>query len=249
MKALVKIFDTPNALAEELAGEFYFHLSRLSKQQDLINIGLSGGSSPQLWFKRIASHRHSHALNINWHKVHFFWCDERCVPEIHPESNYGVAYRLFLKPLAINISNIHRIRGEDNPEEEAIRYAEEILKHVPVRNNIPVFDWIFLGLGDDGHTASIFPDQLNLLYSDKICEVAVHPQTGQKRITLTGKTLINAKRITFIITGTSKSQIVHGILTGKPVSKLYPAKHIKPLRGEPEWYLDKEAAALINKGI
>lgn len=247
MKARVKIFETPNALAEELAGEFYFHVAKLSQQQDKINIALSGGSTPHLWFKRIASHRISHSFDIVWHKVHFFWCDERCVPADHPDSNYGMAYKLFLKPLGINSSNIHRIRGEDDPEEEAIRYAKEIFKYVPVRDSIPVFDWIFLGMGDDGHTASIFPDQLNLLYSDKICEVAVHPQTGQKRITLTGKTLVNARRVTFIITGSSKSQIVHEILTGKPPSKLYPAKHIRPLRGEPEWYLDKNAAELIKK--
>ncbi len=247
MKDRVKIFETPNALAEELAGEFYFHIAKLSLQQDKINIALSGGSTPHLWFKRIASHRVSHSFDIDWHKVHFFWCDERCVPADHSDSNYGMAYRLFLKPLGINSSNIHRIRGEDEPEEEAIRYAEEILKHVPVRNNIPVFDWIFLGMGDDGHTASIFPDQLNLLYCDKICEVAVHPKTDQKRITLTGKTLVNARRVTFIITGSSKKQIVHEILTDKPVSKFYPAKHIRPIRGEPEWYLDKDAAEIIKK--
>ncbi len=246
MKAKLKIFETPNALAEELAGEFYLHISKLMQQQDIINIVLSGGSSPHLWFKRIASHRHSHALNIEWHKVHFFWCDERCVPADHPESNYGTAFNLFLKPLAISSSNIHRIRGENNPQEEAARYASEIYTLVPARNNIPVFDWIFLGIGEDGHTASIFSDQLNLLCSDKICDVAVHPQTKQRRITLTGKTLNSAKRITFIITGTAKSRTVYEILTGKSVSKLYPARYIRPARSQFEWYLDKEAAKLIS---
>jgi 6-phosphogluconolactonase len=210
-----------------------------------VNIALSGGNTPQLLYKKIASHRAFYGQVDDWNKVHFFWGDERCVPPLHPESNFGMANRYLLRALNIRETNIHRIRGESRPEEEAIRYSGEIGSHVGTRNSIPVFDWIFLGMGDDGHTASIFPDHMSLLYTDAICAVSVHPQSGQKRITLTGNPLIHARRITFVITGSSKAHCVKEIIRDDPSSKLYPARYIKPLHGKLEWFLDKDAAQLL----
>jgi 6-phosphogluconolactonase len=238
-------FETVSELTDRLAEVFFSHMGALCRQQKAVNIALSGGNTPQLLYKKIASH-HAFSPEIDdWSKVHFFWGDERCVPPHHPESNFGMANRYLLRALNIKESNIHRIRGESRPEEEANRYGGEIGSYVATRNSIPVFDWIFLGMGDDGHTASIFPDQISLLYADTICAVAVHPKSGQQRITLTGKPLINAKRITFLVTGSSKAQRVKEIIRDDPSSKLYPARYIKPLQGKLEWFLDKEAAGLL----
>jgi len=241
MKAETNIFNHVSALTDALADKFFSHITALCGMKSLVTIVLSGGTTPQHLFKRIASMLPVVRDLPDWSKVHFFWCDERCVPPHHAESNFGMANRYLLRALQINESNIHRIRGENKPEEEAIRYSTEIRKHVALRNTMPVFDWIFLGMGDDGHTASIFPDQLSLLYADAICAVAVHPQSGQQRITLTGKPIINADRITFVVTGRSKSSRIKEIMADEPAAKLYPARYIKPLRGKLEWYLDKEA--------
>jgi len=241
----INIFNTVSELTDKLAELFYHHTGNLCQHQKTVNIALSGGNTPQLLYKKIASHRAFSAQADDWSKVHFFWGDERCVPPHHPESNFGMANRYLLQPLNSKETNIHRIRGESRPEEEAVLYSGEIGSHVATRNAIPVFDWIFLGLGDDGHTASIFPDQISLLYAETICAVAVHPQSGQQRITLTGKTLINARRITFMVTGSSKAQRVKEILNDEPSARLYPARHIRPLRGTLEWFLDKEAAGLL----
>jgi 6-phosphogluconolactonase len=241
----INIFKTVSELTDTLAEDFYRYIGNLCRQQQKANIVLSGGNTPQLLYKKIASHLAFASMVDNWDKVHFFWGDERCVPPHHPESNYGMANRYLLRALNLKETNIHRIRGENKPEEEAIRYSREIMAHVTPWSKTPVFDWIFLGMGDDGHTASIFPDQLPLLYADPVCAVTVHPQSGQQRITLTGKSLIHAGRITFVVTGASKAQRLKEIMRDEPAAKLYPARYIKPLRGKLEWYLDKDAAEFI----
>ncbi|MBN1413872.1 MAG: 6-phosphogluconolactonase [Bacteroidales bacterium] len=245
MNADIRIFDTVSDLTDTLADVFFRHADDLCYKQKKVSIVLSGGTTPQLLFKKIASRYPLKSSGIEWGKVHFFWCDERCVPPLHPDSNYGMANRYMLSALNIRKSNIHRIRGEKKPEEEVIRYGEEINRHVAMRNAAPVFDWIFLGMGEDGHVASIFPGQMSLLSVNAICAKAVHPESGQQRITLTGKTIMNADRISFIVTGRSKNQRIKEIMADESVAKLYPAWHIKPLRGKLEWYLDKEAAGGI----
>jgi 6-phosphogluconolactonase len=176
-------------------------------------------------------------------RFHFWWVDERCVLPSNDESNYKWANELWLKPIGITASNIHRIVGEDIPGIEAIRYSEEMKNYIEMENEWPQFELILLGLGDDGHTASIFPNQMDLLTSDKWCEVASHPVSGQKRITLTGKVLNNARKVVFISTGESKAQMVRKIVV--EVKPEYPASHIQPITGELVWLLDKDSAQLI----
>ena len=138
--------------------------------------------------------------------------------------------------------NVHRIKGEDDPEQEAARYSAEILKNVPGENMIPRFDIIILGMGPDGHTASIFPHQMELLTTARICDVATHPESGQKRITLTGKVLNQANKVAFLVTGGNKKEKVKEILTKTGNWKLYPAAHVKPINGELIWFLDDSAS-------
>lgn len=233
-------------MADALAIAFYNHLNELCIKKSKITIALSGGNTPELLYKKIAARLPPPDSLPDLSKVHFFWGDERCVPPHNPDSNYRMANLYLLRALNISESNIHRIRGERKPEEEIIRYREEILQHVTLNNDIPAFDWIFLGMGDDGHTASIFPDQMFLLYSGDICALAVHPLSGQQRITLTGKTIINAHRITFLATGRAKGEKIKEIMNHESAAKLYPASHIRPLQGKLEWYLDREAAGRIE---
>ena len=242
----IKVFNNDSEMAEELVEEFYRYTKELSEQNKRIYIAISGGGTPLYFYRRLANYNSISLKKIDWNKIHIFWVDERCVPANHQASNYGLAYKLFLRAINIPEENIHRIQGEKVPSEETLRYAEELKVNVTLRNNFPVFDWIFLGLGEDGHTASIFPDQLTLLFSNNICENVLHPQTKQNRITVTGKVLINSRRITFLISGESKQKVVKEIINNEPSAKFYPANYIKPVGGKLEWYLDNQAAQHIK---
>jgi 6-phosphogluconolactonase len=206
-------------------------------------VALSGGSTPQLLFSLLGE---KYARNVAWHNVHLFWGDERCVPPDDQESNYGVANEKFIAKSDIPLSNVHRIRGEDPPEIEALRYSVEIEAFTVKRNGKPSFDLMVLGIGEDGHTASIFPGHTILFASEKICEVAVHPETRQKRITLTGKVINNSAALVFLVTGKKKAGIVRDIIEDQTAAINFPASYVNPVDGELSWYLDEEASSLLG---
>ncbi len=246
MIAEIKIHPQPEALAEALALE----LQKASKQAcdtgRTFNLVLAGGSTPRAVYQVLA--RPAFEKSIPWKCVHFFWGDERCVPPDHADSNYHMARETLLDPLAISAENIHRIRGENDPQVEAARYAEEIKNNLkPQSSQLPRFDWILLGLGADGHTASLFPGGEPIVEPSGCCAVAIQPQSGQKRITLTSRVLNSAKRVSFIVTGKSKAQVVAEILNELPESQNYPAAHVHPEQGTLEWFLDADAAEQLKK--
>ena len=242
MKPEIRIFTLPEIMADSLAEEFYRYASTAFQTRQKLFVALSGGSTPLLFFTRMGEFNQQRKNKIEWKKIHFFWGDERCVPPDNADSNYGSAKSVLFEQIEIPEKNIYRIRGEEDPAKEVIRYCDLLKASVPMQRNVPIFDWIFLGVGDDGHTASIFPDQMKLLASDEVCAVAKHPETGQSRITLTGRVINSARRITFMATGSSKSQIVSQIINNEPEAKKYPAAKIKPEYGILDWYLDSEAA-------
>jgi 6-phosphogluconolactonase len=124
---------------------------------------------------------------------------------------------------AIDPANIHRVFGENDPETEAVRYGELIANNLNSTGDKPIFDLVMLGMGSDGHTASIFPDQMALMTDPRICAVATHPESHQKRVTLNGPVIAAAQRIAFLITGESKTEKYLGITSGSDESKLWPA--------------------------
>jgi 6-phosphogluconolactonase len=236
---IVKIYSSPSELAEKFAEEMISMIKASLKTGNAFNIALSGGSTPELLFTVLGD---KYADSLPWKNVHFFWVDERCVTPENKESNYGMTMKAFLSRISIPAMNIHRMRGEDNPDEEAFRYSKEISESVSTSDGFPVFDLILLGLGEDGHTASIFPGHLEYFESDKICIVAAHPVTGQKRISLTGRVINNGSRIVFLVTGEKKQAIVEKMFKNDPSSLNYPAAYIVPVHGNLSWYLDESAA-------
>lgn len=226
---------------QELSIAFCDELFRLGKLSERFNMALSGGSTPKIIFEELSK---NYKDKFDWNEIHFFWGDERCVCPDDDESNFGLAKKYLLDHINIPEENVHRIKGEAEPETEAGRYSREILDNVKVKNGLPCFDYIMLGLGEDGHTASIFPDQMYLLDSKEICEVAVHPITGQKRITLTGRVINNSDAVRFLVTGDNKAEILKKILTEK--NKIYPAEFIKPINNSLIFYIDSNAAKLIS---
>jgi 6-phosphogluconolactonase len=236
----VKIFQKPKKVAKSVAKEI-IKLTRQSAQSRF-NIVLSGGKTPQKLFDVLGEKYND---SVSWERIHFWWGDERCVSPGSDKSNFKLANDLLLSKISIPEENIHRIRGENDPEEEAPRYEREIKENLNYRGETPVFDLILLGLGEDGHTASIFPDQLELFEEERICVATSHPLTGQPRITLSGRVLNNANRVFFMVTGEEKSMRISEIMNDDEAAKLMPAYYIEPKNGTLTWYLDEAAASKI----
>jgi 6-phosphogluconolactonase len=236
---IIKVLSTPEETARDLA---QFLADDIESTTGMYTIALSGGATPKLLFRIIAE---EYKTKIDWQKVHFFWGDDRMVPVSNPNSNYGEAKRIMLDKLSILRCFIHPIDGLIPPRIEAERYGEKIKLIVPMKNKLPCFSIMLLGLGDDGHTASIFPNQLHLLSSEAICEAAWHPKTNQPRVTITGKTINNSQKIAFLVTGKGKAEIISEIIHKKGNYLNYPASHIEPAHGELFWFLDKDAGKLI----
>lgn len=243
MKHEIKILSDAEAAAVAVAE--LIRDKAVSKKQhgQLLNVAVSGGSTPKYLFGLLAGEDFRNS--IPWENVRLFWVDERCVEPTHPESNFGMTYDALLQYAFIPGENIFRMKGEDIPQNEKVRYAGILRKELPAKNGFPVFDLILLGMGDDGHTASIFPDNLALFESDNTVGVAVHPATGQKRITLTGKTINQAESIVFLVTGVSKATIIAEIINKKAGYQQYPASHIEGIKNPVCFYLDKESAGLL----
>jgi 6-phosphogluconolactonase len=242
METIVQIFETPAETAHAVAKLLVENIKQKAKNREFFNVALSGGSTPKLLFHIIAT---DYANSIPWDFVRFFWVDERCVPPTNPESNFGMTYESLLKHTPVPETNIFRMQGENEPETEAQRYEKLLLKELPFENNFPQFDLILLGMGDDGHTASIFPNNMGLLHSERLVDVAAHPATGQKRITLTGKTICNAKQLIFLITGESKSEILRQIINKEQSSFAFPAAHIHNVSNNINFFIDKKAATQL----
>lgn len=233
-----KIFPTADAVVESLANDMKAY-SELGRP---VHISLSGGSTPKMLFKLLASD--AYATSIQWQNLHFWWGDERCVVPDDAESNYGEANTLLFSQIDIPAGNIHRILGENEPQAEAQRFAQEMTDVIPSESGTPVFDWILLGVGADGHTASLFPGKTN--YDDEnLSVVASHPESGQLRVSKTAKVLEAAKRISYLVLGAGKAEIVYEIHTTPAEDLPYPAAKIQSTTGETEWYLDSDAAAKI----
>lgn len=234
-----KIYKTPELLAVELAEDLITKTNNKIIRGEHFRLSLSGGNTPKLFYSTLA--RSPFKEDISWEKVDVFWGDERCVPPDDEESNFRMTKFHLLDKIRIRQENIHRIMGESNPALEAKRYAEEIRKIIGMdKGSLPVFDFVLLGLGEDGHTASLFPDQsLTNLY-ENICGVG--NKKGQMRISLTHDVICNSKSINFLATGKEKAQIVREIIKER---KDLPATAIKPTDGELIWWLDKDAASLL----
>ncbi|WP_192347219.1 6-phosphogluconolactonase [Algoriphagus sp. Y33] len=234
----LKIYDTK----EQVAKEFSEYFKKLAETDRTIHVALSGGSTPKIIFDYLAAH---FGNEINWSRIKFYWGDERCVAPTDAESNYKMTADHLLSKIDIPSFNIFRVLGENDPAGEAERYSQILDTELPKINDIPQFDLVMLGMGDDGHTVSIFPDSISLWDAKENCVVATHPDSGQKRVTITGKIVNNAKSIAFLVTGSGKAEKVQEIIKKEKDFASYPANLVQPLHGELIWFMDHDAA----KGI
>lgn len=241
MREKINVYDSIDSLCEG----FTALLKRELSKKEEVNISLSGGSTPKALFEYWSANCQD---DVDWQRVTFYWGDERCVPPDDSMSNFGMTKELlFDKIPAIGSTQIHRIHGENDPSEEVVWYNDIMDKFLPKTDDgVPVFDIMMLGMGDDGHTVSIFPDQIELWNEPANCVIASHPETGMKRISLTGRVVNNARNIAFLVTGETKAEKAKQVITDQCayVDK-YPAAKVNPVNGNLYWYLDKAAAALL----
>ena len=246
METEIKIFQNTDELSQYFGELLKQQIDELT-EGETFSMALSGGSTPKAVFHFLAEHFNE---QIPWERVQLFWGDERCVPPDDKESNYRMAKESLLSHIPIPEANIFRIKGENHPQEEALEYKKVVEQNVSMMEVMPVFDLFMLGLGDDGHTASVFPDHPELFRSDKLFEVSLHPETGQQRITATGKLINHSRNIVFLVTGKAKSTVVANILDKTGQWEKFPASMVHPQNGKLYWLLDKGAASkLKNKNI
>jgi 6-phosphogluconolactonase len=236
----VRIFSGPETMAEEMARCLCEQARQAASNQRLYSIALSGGNQDPVLYGQLA--KPDWQKRIPWKSVHIFFTDERCVPPDNEESNFKIVSHFLLSHTPIPEENVHRMRGEANPKNEANRYADDIRNHFALKNNPKQgFDWIFLGLGKDGHTASLFPGQDALINPMDYCEASQHPQTKQNRITMTSLAFKQAATITYHVMGFEKASVVFDLISQSNESKKYPASQIAG-----EWFLDQAAASCLN---
>lgn len=242
---MIKIFNNIDELSHFFAQKVADDIQKKSSG-NYYSIALSGGSTPRKVFEYMALH---YKDQIEWQKMQVFWSDERCVDPESEESNYRMAKESLLDKVLIPANNIFRMHGEADPSSEAKRYEEIIRQNVSSTHTFPKFDIVMLGLGDDGHTVSIFPGNLDLFTSEKLCVVAGNPYSKQKRITVTGKIINHAQTVIFLVTGEPKAEMVARIIEKKHGWDKLPAAMVNPEEGELIWLIDELAANKLDKVV
>lgn len=207
---------------------------------------LSGGSTPRPVYARLASEQM--AGRVEWSRVHFFWVDERCVPPEDAESNYRAARETLLDGVNPPAANVHRIRGEDQPEQAAAAYEQLLHEFFQVGWDAPPprFDLVLLGMGADGHTASLFPGTPHLLETRRWVVANPAGDTIRSRVTMTPVIINAAANVTFIVAGSSKAARLSEVLRGEPRGTPWPVQLIKPVDGQLRWMVDADAAAKLE---
>jgi 6-phosphogluconolactonase len=227
---------------QEVAEQFSTYFANKANSGEL-HVALSGGSTPKIVFDVLAE---KFSDEIDWKKIHFYWGDERCVPPTDDDSNYKMTVEHLFSKIEVPDANIHRVLGENEPSGEAMRYANLLEINLDRVEGVPQFDLVILGMGDDGHTASIFPHEIELWNAEDHCVVATHPDSGQKRVSINGKVINMAKEVAFLVTGASKAEKVKAVVEKTEGSEVYPATLVDPSSGNLVWFLDEDAAAGLS---
>jgi len=206
-------------------------------------VAISGGSTPRRLYMLLGSEAYRH--RVDWPRVHLFWADERCVPKEDEESNFRTAFDALLSKVALPDKNIHRIKGEEAPDKAAGDYEEEIRRFFG-ESERPRFDLIMLGMGEDGHTASLFPGSKSLEETVRLAIPVYLEEPKKNRITLTLPVLNDADQILFLVTGPSKAAVLSEILGDGEKKKGFPAGLIRLAHGNITWLIDHEAAGKLG---
>lgn len=246
MKAQIETLSDSAHLARAAARHFARAAVRAIRNWGEFVVALSGGTTPRAAYEQIADL--GPVEGLAWEKVHFYWGDERCVPPEHPRSNYRLARKSLLDRLDPPAENIHRMPGDLEPHTAAQIYESELRTDLSARVDpgvdLPRFDLILLGLGLDGHTASIFPGSPSLTEYLRWV-LAQQAPDGSWRLTLTLPVINAASEVLFLVSGREKAQILRRVLRGEEDLRALPAQAVQPVNGDVIWLLDASAASLL----
>ncbi|HEX6316539.1 MAG TPA: 6-phosphogluconolactonase [Gemmatimonadaceae bacterium] len=251
MSAHIEVLPDAHRLADAVAHRFVSSANAAIEARGRFMVSLAGGSTPRSVYERLASE--PWASSVDWSRVHILWGDERCVPPDHDASNYRLAREAFLDHVPVPQANVHRIRGEDDPAAAALAY-ERVLRAVlrtpdgPPRM-APGFrlDLVLLGLGSDGHTASLFPGSASLEIQDRWVVADYVQAVSMWRVSLTAIVINAAAEVAFVVSGEAKAAIVRQVLDGPAQPRILPAQLIAPAGGRLLWIMDAPAAAALRR--
>lgn len=232
----IQVLPDIDAISREAVNLFITSAERSISAHGRFTVAVSGGSTPIRLFTLLGSK--IFADKVEWSRVHFFWVDERCVSKDDKESNFKGAWDSLLSHLPIPETNIHRVKGEESPADGALEYEND-LKSFFGAGGVPVFDLIFLGMGEDGHTASLFPASDSLKESERLAVPVYVEKLKSWRVTLTLPVLNNARCAVFLVAGKNKATVLKEIIDNQSIK--YPAGLIRPNGGSLIWLVDEEA--------
>jgi 6-phosphogluconolactonase len=238
LKGDLCVFETPAQVAAAVADAFVADSREAIAQRGKFNVALAGGTTPKAAYQLLA--QEPRRSQVDWQRTHVFFGDERCVPPDSPDSNYRMAAEALLNLAGIPAGNVHRMRGEDDPLQAAADYADLL---VELLGDAPRFDLIMLGMGTDGHTASLFPgtdphtDEAQLVRAPYVQKLAA------QRITFTPSVLNGARHVLVATEGLAKAPALYAVLEGPYEPQVHPIQVLAPRDGRLSWYVDKAAAA------
>ncbi len=244
----LRIFRDLEELARGAADHFCALAGRTTAMQGSFTVALAGGNTPRKCYRLLAQAPWKD--RVEWSRVHIFWGDERCVPPDHPESNYSMAMREWLSHVELPGENIHRMPGEFPDREEAARTYEESLRAFfrHQGREWPQFDLVLLGMGEDGHVASLFPGSAALADNRRWVVPVKAPKPPRERLTLTLNVLNGAACITFLVSGQEKAGMLQRVLEAGKEKDPLPATLVCPRRGSLVWMIDQPASAKLRVG-
>ena len=242
------VWPNPEAVAQAAARIFSSAVQMAAETRGVARVAISGGTTPKRVFQLLADPAQPFLTSIPWAKLHLYWVDERSVPPTDNDSNYKMTNEAMLSKIPLPAEQVHRMEGELPPDEAASRY-ETVLRNTMKLEGAesPAFDLLLLGMGDDGHTASLFP-HTEALHELSRLVVANHvPQKDTWRITLTFPVINQARQVAFLIEGAAKAGILGEVLTGAHDPERLPSQLIRPSTGDLLFLLDTAAAANLPK--
>lgn len=236
----VCVYESPEELAGAAAHDFAARAAEAIEERGRFAVVLAGGSTPRAAYELLAR---DFAETIDWGRVHVFFGDERSVPPDHEDSNYRMAREALLDH--VSVRSVHRMRGEMSPDEAAFSYEDE-LRGFFGAEGLPRFDLVLLGIGSDGHTASLFPETPALDVTDRWVFENPVEKLDTVRLTLTVPVINAARATSFLVAGEDKAEALKRILEGDADPREYPAKLIRSVSG-PVWMVDRAAAGSLEK--
>lgn len=237
---VVDVLPDRTGLMRAAAEEFVNVAGRAQAARGRFSVALSGGSTPAALYTLLATE--DFARRVDWSRVHVFWGDERCVPPDHPQSNYRMARETLLSRVPLQAGNMYRIRGEDDPKQAAAAY-EGLLRQFLGGGS---FDLVLLGMGDNGHTASLFPGLPGVTEPVRWVLAQYVEVVSMWRVTLTPVVINAAHHVTFLVAGSEKADRLRDVLQGPAQVEVLPSQAIQPTRGELRWLVDAAAAARLE---